>query len=91
MIQSRSIVKRICIGTVLLLVSFVASTTATDLGIGLTDIRPTRGRYVKTDRGYMIPYKMKIPGTQVSFEMLPVPRGQFMLGSPADEPGPQGA
>lgn len=35
----------------------------------------------------MVPYLETIPGTEVSFEMLPIPAGKFTLGSPASEPG----
>lgn len=31
-------------------------------------------------------YSEKIPGTQVQFNMLPVPGGTFVIGSPGDEP-----
>jgi formylglycine-generating enzyme required for sulfatase activity len=30
---------------------------------------------------------MEIPGTNITFEMAPVPAGKSRLGSPADEPG----
>ena len=33
----------------------------------------------------MKPYSQKIPGTRTSFGMLPIPGGEFVLGSPADE------
>jgi formylglycine-generating enzyme required for sulfatase activity len=32
-------------------------------------------------------YSMKIPGFDVAFEMLPIPAGQFQIGSPDNEPG----
>jgi formylglycine-generating enzyme required for sulfatase activity len=32
-------------------------------------------------------YKETIPGTQVCFEMVPIPAGTFTMGSPASEPG----
>jgi formylglycine-generating enzyme required for sulfatase activity len=32
------------------------------------------------------PYKQVIPGAKVSFEMVPIPGGEFMMGSPATEP-----
>jgi len=32
-------------------------------------------------------YKQTIPGTQISYEMLPIPGGEFTMGSPASEPG----
>ena len=43
----------------------------------------------------MQPYKQEIPGTEVGFEMLPIPGGEFLLGSPdseadrKDDEGPQ--
>jgi formylglycine-generating enzyme required for sulfatase activity len=40
---------------------------------------------VKTDRGFMVPYTETIPGTNVTFEMIPIPGGEFLLGSPANE------
>lgn len=33
------------------------------------------------------PYVEKIPGTGFEIEMLPIPAGEFMMGSPPDEPG----
>lgn len=30
-------------------------------------------------------YKQTIPGTEVSFEMVPIPGGEFLLGSPDSE------
>jgi formylglycine-generating enzyme required for sulfatase activity len=32
-------------------------------------------------------YTVKIPGSEVSFTMLPIPRGEFRIGSPDKEPG----
>ncbi|HEV8541819.1 MAG TPA: SUMF1/EgtB/PvdO family nonheme iron enzyme [Verrucomicrobiae bacterium] len=39
------------------------------------------------DPAEMKPYKMTIPGTDVSFEMAPIPGGEFVMGSPENEPG----
>ncbi len=33
----------------------------------------------------MKPYVETVPGTEVKFEMLPIPGGEFVMGSPADE------
>jgi formylglycine-generating enzyme required for sulfatase activity len=52
---------------------------------GLDAEQPTLGRFVPTDRGFMVPYTETIPGTNVTFEMVPVPGGEFLLGSPASE------
>jgi len=55
------------------------------VGISLT--RPVTGRFVETDDGYMIPYTVTIPGTDVTFEMVPIPGGEFVFGSPESELG----
>jgi sulfatase modifying factor 1 len=63
--------------------------------IGLVAEKPAEGRFVETDRGFMVPYKMTIPGTDVEFEMVPIPGGKFTMGSPdseedrGDDEGPQ--
>ena len=54
---------------------------------GLVQVRPENGPAVKTSRGFMVPYTAKIPGTDVAFQMTPIPGGQFKLGSPESEPG----
>ncbi len=33
------------------------------------------------------PYKEKIPGSDVAFDMVPIPAGEFLMGSPAGEKG----
>jgi formylglycine-generating enzyme required for sulfatase activity len=35
----------------------------------------------------MKPYEDEITGTAIKFEMVPIPSGEFVMGSPADEPG----
>lgn len=52
---------------------------------GLAQRQPAGSRFVKTDAGYMVPYTMTIPGTDVTFEMQPIPGGRFKLGSPESE------
>jgi sulfatase modifying factor 1 len=54
---------------------------------GLVKDMPASGRFVKTDKGYMVPYESTIPGSDVTFTMVPIPGGKFMLGSPASEKG----
>lgn len=48
---------------------------------GLVPTQPEQGRFVVTPMGYMVPYTAKIPGSDVTFEMIPVPNGTFRLGS----------
>ena len=52
---------------------------------GIVAKPPAGDRSVKIDGGYMVPYVEKIPDTDITFEMIPVPGGEFLLGSPADE------
>jgi formylglycine-generating enzyme required for sulfatase activity len=64
-------------------------------GPGIAQEKPQQGPAVKVDDGYMIPYTVTIPGTDVTFEMIPVPGGKFKMGSPdgeedrRDDEGPQ--
>ncbi len=55
------------------------------LPLGLIKEKPASGRYVATPQGFMVPYKATIPGTEVTFEMQPIPGGKFKLGSPTGE------
>lgn len=52
---------------------------------GLVEEEPAEGQFVKTPQGYMVPYRQEIPGTEQSFQMVPIPGGSFLLGSPAGE------
>lgn len=52
---------------------------------GLVKEKPSEGFFVETDQGFMVPYTETIPGTDIEFEMLPIPAGSFHLGSPEDE------
>jgi formylglycine-generating enzyme required for sulfatase activity len=54
---------------------------------GISKEKPTSGPSVQVEQGFMVPYMVTIPGTEVSFEMIPIPGGTFLLGSPEEEPG----
>ncbi|MCH2114193.1 MAG: formylglycine-generating enzyme family protein [Pirellulales bacterium] len=54
---------------------------------GIVADRPASGRSVAIDGHYMTHYTEQIPGTSISFEMIPIRGGDFLLGSPADEKG----
>jgi len=58
-------------------------TSADPLPRGITQQKPTDGPSVKTELGYMVPYTETIAGTEVTFEMIPVPGGTFVFGSSA--------
>lgn len=63
--------------------------------LGLVQEKPEGIRFVETKRGFMVPYKVKIPGSKVEFMMVPIPGGKFRMGSPEsesdrrDDEGPQ--
>lgn len=52
---------------------------------GIVATKPAEGPAVEVDGKFMVPYKTTIPGTKVEFEMIPIPGGEFLLGSPDDE------
>jgi formylglycine-generating enzyme required for sulfatase activity len=54
--------------------------------IGIVEKAPEGVRSVKTERGFMVPYTVKLTD-KVSFEMIPIPGGKFKLGSPNSEKG----
>ncbi len=48
---------------------------------GIVAAKPTDGISVEIEGGFMVPYVATIPGTDVQFEMIPVPGGTFKLGA----------
>ncbi|TWU27857.1 formylglycine-generating enzyme family protein [Bythopirellula polymerisocia] len=40
---------------------------------------------VSIEEGFMVPYACSIPGTEATFTMMPIPGGEFLLGSPTNE------
>lgn len=73
---------------IILLLSTAVSTGRTQDSLGLSVLKPPSGRYVKTDGGYMVAYRTTIPGTEISFEMVPVPGGVLRLGGRDDSVNP---
>ncbi len=63
-----------------------AQLLANEASVGLVPTKPEKGPFVETDQGFMVPYTASIPGTDATFEMIPIPGGKFSMGSPADEP-----
>lgn len=61
--------------------AIAVSTVRAEDSVGLSETKPVQGRYVETDRGYMVPYRRMIPGSDVSFEMVPVPGGTLRIQS----------
>jgi formylglycine-generating enzyme len=60
-----------------------------ELPLGLQKEKPESGQFVKTDLGYMVPYRAAIPGTEIYYEMVPVPGDFVNFGSPQGESGQQ--
>jgi len=58
-----------------------------DESVGLLPEKPVDGPAVQTQQGWMVPYETKIPGTEVTFRMIPIPGGEFVMGSPESESG----
>lgn len=56
-------------------------------GPGFSKTKPESGPSVEIEGGFMVPYTTTIPGTDVTFEMIPIPGGKFMMGSPESEEG----
>ncbi len=59
----------------------------TETFAGTVTEKPGEGPFVEVDGGYMVPYTERIPGTDIAFDMVPVPGGSFLFGSPEDEEG----
>jgi sulfatase modifying factor 1 len=82
-----------CVCVKLFAVAFFVSCTAahskqdlqTIAGPGLVIEKPAGGQFVEVDGAYMVPYTETLPGTDITFEMVPVPGGEFLLGSPDSE------
>lgn len=55
--------------------------------VGIAKEKPANGPFVEVDGGFMVPYTATIPGTEVKYDMVPVPGGKFTMGSPEDEEG----
>ena len=71
---------RYCFTVLICLVLNPGFTNADDLP-GMAKEKPTAGFSVKTEQGWMIPYDVTIPGTEIMFRMLPIPGGEFVMGS----------
>lgn len=63
-----------------------SSSDASPLPRGIVAEQPAEGPYVKVANGYMVPYTETLPGSDVTFEMIPVPGGEFTFGSAEDDP-----
>lgn len=51
---------------------------------GFSKTKPESGPSVEVEGGYLIPYTLQIPGSNVSLQMVPVPGGTYQMGSAED-------
>ena len=58
-------------------VGITALAQATDSEPGIEHIAPADGRSVQVDQGYMVEYDETIPGTEVTFTLMPIPGGEY--------------
>ena len=65
------------------LYSIAASQEVAEATKGIVTTKPAEGtRFVDLKDGrYMVPYEDVLPGTEVSFTMVPIPGGEFTMGS----------
>jgi len=61
--------------------SAYAEAPLTSTTVGLANEKPASGPFVEVDGKFMVPYSQRIPGTDVEFEMIPVPGGSFLFGA----------
>ena len=63
------------------------SSACAELPHAVVTEKPSKGPAVKVTHGFMVPYTAKIPGTEVTYKMIPIPGGVVQMGSPASEAG----
>ncbi len=68
----------------LLIVAFLLllSSASAQNPIGIRTKRPSSGRAIETNQGWMVPYTQTIPGCDIAFEMMPIPAGEMELEIP---------
>lgn len=54
--------------------------------LGFSTEKPADGPAVAVEGGFLVPYTLTVPGTEVVIEMVPIPGGTFRLGSPDTDP-----
>jgi formylglycine-generating enzyme len=56
--------------------------------LGISKVKPAAGPFVEIDGGkggYMVPYVHSLERTNIHFEMIPIPGGKVLVGSPESE------
>lgn len=65
------------------------SLQAQDSTLGVSKTKPESGPFVAVGEQFLIPYKLRLPGTQVDIEMIPVPGGVFEMGGTKEDQSPK--
>ena len=59
---------------------------STALPLGIAKTKPEAGPYVPLPDGtFMVPYTQTVDSSDIAFEMIPIPGGEVVIGSPDDE------
>ncbi len=62
---------------------FGQESAAASGNVGFSKTKPTEGPTVEVEGGFLIPYKLTVPGSEVQIDMVPVPGGTYLMGSKA--------
>jgi formylglycine-generating enzyme len=61
-------------------------TAANTTNLGIVTTKPETGPFVALPDGtFMVPYTQRMESTDIAFEMIPIPGGELVIGSPDDE------
>ncbi len=77
--------RRLPISLAVVLVLLATTPMLAEETLGISKTKPSEGRFVKVDEGYMVPYTMVIPGTEAKLTMVPIPGGELLLAPPAEK------
>ncbi|MFK7737764.1 MAG: formylglycine-generating enzyme family protein [Pirellulaceae bacterium] len=55
--------------------------------LGFASEKPESGPAIEVEGGFLVPYTLVVPGTEVEIKMVPIPGGTFNLGSSEDSEG----
>ena len=73
----------LAIASFLAIANYASAQDVAELGFAAT--KPAEGNAVKIAKGFLVNYSQAIPGSNVRFEMLPIPAGKATIGSPNSE------
>ena len=68
-------------------INWIWAAAAAASALVATDAAPTKAAAGQAAAATLAPYTETLPNTKVTFEMVPIQGGDFMMGSPESEPG----